>query len=302
MKTMLFWFSGTGNSLAAAHRLASLLGDTTLVSVGSLVKGTAEFAGESATAVGVGARRGIGGAPPLRWSPEPEAFGEIDLSEYDRVGFIFPVYYLDLPELVKGFVQSLTFAPSRYLFAVATFGERQGSALHRLDRLLRRKGVRLDAGFELKMPGNSIAFPTEAVERRELLDSMEIRIGEIAEHLRSTNEYRTGIRHNPLPFAVSRVIRRFFRSRRGIAGRTISEDCSGCGRCGRLCPAAAVAVTDGRAQFGGVCFECFACIHWCPAGAIRFGTLKSEGDRAYRHPDIRWRDLPTPKASRAEIT
>ena len=44
MKTVLFHFSGTGNTLAAARGLASLIKDTTLVSVRSLVKKQAALA------------------------------------------------------------------------------------------------------------------------------------------------------------------------------------------------------------------------------------------------------------------
>ena len=39
MKTTIYYFSGTGNSLSAARKIAALLGDTDLTPIASLMNG-----------------------------------------------------------------------------------------------------------------------------------------------------------------------------------------------------------------------------------------------------------------------
>ena len=67
----VFWFSGTGNSLYAAKRLSSGLGDMPIVQI------TDEQPSEA-----------VGG-------------------EGARIGFVFPSYYLNLPRAVRAFIEKL---------------------------------------------------------------------------------------------------------------------------------------------------------------------------------------------------
>ena len=48
------------------------------------------------------------------------------------------------------------------------------------------------------------------------------------------------------------------------------RDCTGCGKCARDCPAAAIAVKRGRAVIDRRrCIRCFCCQEFCPTGAMR---------------------------------
>jgi len=55
---------------------------------------------------------------------------------------------------------------------------------------------------------------------------------------------------------------------------TITEKCSGCGACGRICPA--VAISGGKKTVhridAGLCIECGACGRLCPEEAIADGS------------------------------
>ncbi len=50
--------------------------------------------------------------------------------------------------------------------------------------------------------------------------------------------------------------------------------CNGCGWCAKACPAQNITITDGAAEFGGVCQLCFCCIYGCPQKALAPGALK----------------------------
>ena len=112
MKTVIYYFTGTGNSLAAARKIAAALGDTELVPIASLAGTHGEIA--------------------------PGA---------ERVGIAFPVYFAGLPAMVASFAARLRPGQARYVFAVATYGgSGAASALLQLDGILRQHAVRgLDA-------------------------------------------------------------------------------------------------------------------------------------------------------------
>ena len=113
MKTILYYFTGTGNTLAVARDLAAELGETDLV-------------------------------------PIPKLTGPCDVpADADAVGIAFPVYFLDLPGIVSGFIRNLRFSGTPYVFGIATCGERPGGALFRLREILAGKGQDLSSGFVL---------------------------------------------------------------------------------------------------------------------------------------------------------
>ena len=123
MKTIIYYFTGTGNSLAAAKKIAAATGDCELVPIASLEKTGGDIV--------------------------PQA---------ERVGIVCPVYFSGIPLMVASFTGRLDPAAVKYLFAVVTNGGGgESAALRQLDTILReRKGRGLDAGFGVVMPGNYI--------------------------------------------------------------------------------------------------------------------------------------------------
>ena len=120
MKTIIYYFTGTGNSLAAAKKIAAVLGDCELVSIASLQNTPGEIV--------------------------PSA---------DRVGIVCPVYDAGVPRIVAEFVGRLSLIRAGYTFAIVTLGGTGVSALHQLNGIVSRKsGKKLDAAWIVKMPGN----------------------------------------------------------------------------------------------------------------------------------------------------
>ena len=137
MKTVIYYFTGTGNSLAAARKIAGALGDCEVVPIASFAN--------TAGAV----------APQI-----------------DRVGIVCPVYFAGLPAMVASFAERLDLAKANYVFSVVTHGGGGGSAaLRQLDGILKEKAGRgLDAGFAVSMPGNYILmYESPAGEKRDRL-------------------------------------------------------------------------------------------------------------------------------------
>ena len=253
MKTILYYFTGTGNSLAVAEGLCRRLLDCELVPIASAVK--------------------------VQGSIAPEA---------DRVGIIAPVYFSGLPSLVANFSRRLDLSKVPYTFAVMTLGGSGGAAArHQLDRILAEgPGKRgLDAGFTVKMPGNYLMMYSAAKQPRiaKILAESERRVEEIA----SMVEH--GVRKRPsLPLFGSLIHRMIYP--RFIAGVhdadrkfTVDDRCTSCGRCVEVCPVENIRLDAGRPAWLHHCEQCMACIQNCPTEAIQAGK-KTEKRRRYHHP------------------
>ena len=137
MKTVIYYFTGTGNSLAAARKICGHLGDCELVSIASLTTTSGDIHAGS-----------------------------------ERVGIVCPVYYLGLPSIVTEFVNRLDLSRAGYCFAVLTMGGFGASALHQLDDLVfARNNRHLDAAFTVRMVGNFVPRydPAKGAKQEKLL-------------------------------------------------------------------------------------------------------------------------------------
>lgn len=132
MKTTLFYFSGTGNTLQIARDLAVELGDTELVSISKVIN------------------------------------REIK-TDSERIGIIFPVYAFGMPNIVMKFIDKLEKDNHKYYFAVCTHGKMLDGALKRTQKYFELRGIKLSAGFAVPMPRNAIimfdVFPQEVQQQ-----------------------------------------------------------------------------------------------------------------------------------------
>ena len=254
MKTIVYYFTGTGNSLAAAKKIAAALGDTELVPVALL----AEIPGDIV----------------------PVA---------ERVGIAFPVYFAGLPAMVASFVARLRTAEAEYIFGVATFGgSGAASALGQLDGILRQHAPRgLDAGFRVRMPGNYILLyePPKGEKQKEMLAAADAEFYRIAEVVRQCRKQE--LPRSFIEQAVHALMYGRFVSTVREKDRTFSvlDRCTGCGTCVAVCPAKNIGLADSRPVFRHRCELCCSCIHACPVQAIQAGA-KTENRQRYRNPDV----------------
>jgi len=254
MKTIIYWFSGTGNSLAVAKELAKSCGDAELVPMSKAIR-----------------------------NPPPSA---------ERIGLVFPVYAFCPPALVARFIAKLNASPEAYIFAVITYAGLPGGTLSVLRRLLQKRGLDLAASWGVKMPENYPPFGgAPAPEKQQAVNAAAAeQISKIAAELQLSLRGRHEQIKSIWKF-VSRIIYPSFQKRAAHADRSFRADekCNGCCICTRVCPVNNVAMIDGRPSWMGHCEQCFACFHWCPEKAVQYG--RSAKQHRDHHPAAEFSDL-----------
>jgi ferredoxin/flavodoxin len=257
MKTVVYYFSGTGNSLKVAKEIASGLGDTELIPLREAVK--------KDTAVDAG-----------------------------RIGFVFPVYMWGVPSLVVDFVKKNKNLKGKYVFSVVTYGGSPGATNVQLKKLIQQNGGVLSAGFAIHMPGNYVPmYPAMSLETQvKLFDAAKPKIADMVAKVKN-NE--SGILEKN-KFIVNLVLSGGFYSIsmpriHGMDKKFRAQDtCTSCGICQKVCPVENISIENGKPVWKHKCEQCMACIQWCPVTAIQYGK-GTIGRARYRHPDIKVQEM-----------
>ncbi len=253
---MVFYYSATGNSYWAAKSIADGLGERP-VSVTDALKS--------------------GG--PLRYALAPD----------EALGFVFPVHAWNPPQALLGFIarMELDGFDGQYVFGLATCGDTAGDTKRVVARALAKKGLPLDAHWELVMPNNYL--PMYDVDSAGLtqakLAQAEKDVAEIKQ-LVQEREADTRLLRGRLPALKTSVAGALFR-RYAIRIRPFyaTDACISCGRCARLCPTGTIRMA-GKPEWSGGCDHCCACINRCPTQAIQYGKATESRGR-YCHPILR---------------
>lgn len=243
--TMIFVFSGTGNSYEVAQRISERLG-TKMVDVARLVR----------------YRQYV-----------HDAKGE-------PVGFVFPTYYCGLPRMVDELARNLTVLNPGRTFAVATCGEESGGACDMLQEDLGDR-LRVDAFYDIVMPDNSVfAFDPPTKEQAE--ETLRRNDGEIAAIADSISRGEKGDFRQHVGDKDWREIYRLYDEQRVTEPFTVTDRCVECKICAELCPEQIIKFYHRRPVWDEEkCSLCMGCVQMCPYHAIEYGEATASRGRYY---------------------
>lgn len=288
MKGFIYYFTGTGNSMALAKRLTDRFDGMEMVKI------TAELCANS---------------------PEVDA---------EMLGFVYPVYAFGPPLLVTEFLEKLTVKRADYTFVITASGDTPGNAMKRFEALCQAQNIRLDSSFLIEMPGNYIIEedPPSAEEVTRLLTEAD----QILEGVFASLEKREKIPAREIPDPPDpffseikkQLLSNASQGYQGGVGETeravieatqnrydiftlmckqmdhqfgVMEECTGCAICEMICPVENIVMNDSdRPEWKHECELCLACLSWCPEDVIHFAE-QTLGRAPYRHPDYAAHDL-----------
>ena len=245
---MIFYFTGTGNSLWAAKQLAK--DGEKLISIADARKNE-EY--------------------------------KYSVHDKENVGFVFPVYCYTLSDVVLDFVSKLKLENAKYVYAVITCGGAIGGAGGFLKSELSKRGVTLNAVFELLMSDNTV-FYYKVTDKAEA----EKRINNAEEKLKKIRDVIT--RHGKKDISsgkLSKTMRGLYHIMNGTKRFRVNDSCVGCGMCERICPDSAIKLRDKKPVWvKSHCTKCSACINRCPKQAIQYGKGTEKRER-YINPRLK---------------
>ena len=284
MEKIIYYFTGTGNSLVVARDIADLI-EADLVSIPQLMK---------------------------KDKIENKA---------DIIGIVFPVYHQDVPLIVKRFIHKLNNITNSYIFAVCTYGNSPTTSLKILEELIQSNNAQLSAGFAVQMPYNYISPSLNilnffnsfslneysAARQAKMLTKFKIKQKEIADIVlnKKISEIETeatlieslidklNLRNTLQKYVWLKVAG--YRDKAGLSfqsalkymdhGFKVDDNCNNCELCIKVCPVNNIAIEKGKPYWQHKCEQCFACLQWCPQSAIQFreGT---KGQKRYHNPNI----------------
>jgi ferredoxin len=256
MRTTIYFYTGTGNSLWTAKKLSLLLTETELIPIA--LTGSGKINADS-----------------------------------ENVGLIFPVHIWGIPAPIIDFLNRLENNPVKYYFAVAVNAGQVAATLIQLKNLLQQKNIKLSLGFSICMPSNYIPWggAISHEKQQKKFDEALDKIGRIASAIRVKEEkepekgpawqniFFSAIYH--MSFAqVPKMDKSFL----------ADEKCTSCEICEKICPAQNIKMINIKPVWQHHCEQCFACLQWCPEEAIQYGrgTVKK---KRYHHPEITIKDM-----------
>jgi len=283
LSTEIYYFSGTGNSLAVARNISAEMN-------GKVISITSVMDKDTIT------------------------------TDADVIGIIFPVYnavFEGMPLMVKRFANKLDNIGSKYIFAVCTSKGWPRVTISKLGEIVKAHGGKLSAGFSVTMPDNS--NPSTKEEQRKLFNNSKKKLETINQYLkaRKSGRFENTLFFNLImvPF-MSMGEKATFKLYNKLANSTdlsydellplsdrsfISDDkCNGCGICAKICPANDIEMINNRPVWQNHCESCLACVNWCPEKAIHGGIIIDKTSTGYHHPDIKLSDMLLRKKNKGD--
>lgn len=269
---MIFFFTGTGNSLEAARIIADTTHDK-LVDIGYANK--------------TGRR-------------------SFSVEQGENLGFVFPVYAWSTPGIVDEFLRTVHFTTSNgnafvpgYCYCTITCGAFVGKTATFFEELLKKyQNIKLDASFSVKSVGNCVYMynPADGEKCEELLAGAR-RSAKEAAYLIDNKRMVRQERRNPFGSLMSNFTCREEKPRSIEPFNVIDDVCTGCGICASICPTNTIHMVKGRPVWSGDdCTQCLACLHRCPVQASQYGQ-KTVGRNRYTNPILAGGTQPNQGAS-----
>lgn len=232
--------------------------------------------------------RRIGG--DLRSIPQLMRQEEIVIED-DAVGIVAPVYAVEMPMMVRAFLEKAKITTD-YFFFIYTYGMGYAEGFTHVAVAAERAGLPLCYINAVQMVDNYIPY----FDMREQIDTLpakdvEGQVGKIVKDIRERKILKPQVTETNL-----REMEKWTRNHAAkilkkdtALGYTVHENCVRCGICVRVCPANNITLTEDGVRFSDHCEVCYACLHNCPQHAIHMPV--EAGQTQFRNEHVSLQDI-----------
>ncbi len=191
----------------------------------------------------------------------------------DEIVFAYPVYYSNLPKIVREFIVSnAELWRGKKIFVIATMGLFSGDGAGCSARLFKKYGAKISGGLHLKMPdciGDVKLLKKSLDENRKTILKAEHKMDSAINKIRNGKFPQEGL--NFFYRIVGVFGQRLYFSgktkRYYTKIRTDGSKCVKCGLCVSLCPMSNIEIAD-TVVYRDKCTMCYRCFANCPKQAI----------------------------------
>ena len=191
----------------------------------------------------------------------------------DEIVFAYPVYYSNLPKIVREFIVSnAELWRGKKIFVIATMGLFSGDGAGCSARLFKKYGAKISGGLHLKMPdciGDVKLLKKSLEENRKTILKAEHKMDSAINKIRNGKFPQEGL--NFFYRIVGVFGQRLYFSgktkRYYTKIRTDGSKCVKCGLCVSLCPMSNIEIAD-TVVYRDKCTMCYRCFANCPKQAI----------------------------------
>ncbi len=207
------------------------------------------------------------------------------IDETEPLGFVCPVYFGGLPSIVKLFLKHLELeGHPGYTYAILTCGGMACDAGGMLERTLAREGITLDAVYPVVMPDNYVLM-YELDSKEKQAEILEKAMRDLAGIRKNIEEEDASV---ILEGRKGRLMTKFMYPMYVHGRKTrkfhVNDSCVGCGVCVKRCPYQAIELQDGKPVWVKErCAHCMSCMR---CNAIQYGK-KTEGRARYCNPEFK---------------
>ncbi len=255
MSIKIYYFTGTGNSLYLSKKLSSILDNCDIDPIAKYYKKK-----------------------------------EIQIKE-EIIGFITPLYSSGLPQIVYEFIKKANLEKVKYIFGIVNGGiPITSSALSLMNKLLKEKNKKLNAGFIIKMIDNYILnFKMPAAkEQKKFEDKFEKKINKIKKIIEEKLDKKrfefkllSNLINIPWLKKVNLLDKNFY----------FTDSCSSCRTCEKVCPVNNISMENNKPKWNNNCQLCLACLQFCPKNSIQYSGRTEKRKNRYHNRNVSLKEI-----------
>lgn len=191
-KNIIFYFSGTGNSLKVAKDIATAIEDCELISMGKSHK--------------------LSGT-------------------YERIGFVYPVYGGGMPGVVERFVKALDLSANKnsFIFAVCTSGSGSAGGLTNISKIIGANGGKLSYGESIRCFSNYVGLYAMGSDADNKAKAQNEATKQVTKNIQSLT-VKPPFKNSPLSIIHGPFIKSLAKKDKGFNVSEACNGCATCGK------------------------------------------------------------------------